>query len=346
MTVIAQAFFLIVTLLAAAQARAAEGDTSIERHSESVSTPTELVMVVRPAVRLDAVKVDHDLALAEIVDLATIPLQHRSEVERHLKTIVLTDRPALGEERAFSQEGLESVIGEATRRLEAAGFDVTWRLPRRSRIFRSLDISAALVLQQLEVELRGKCEGCELQLRAYEFPRELTKLDTRELKSWTLVARSERPRGSFAIPLHLEFTSGRRQTVMLTGMVDYWRSLPVMSRSLNAGEKVRETDYKFERRNVSYSFDEPASVAEISGAVVARGLQAGEPLLRNFLRREQLVKYGDIVRVQIGGETYSISTEGIAQSAAALGESVQVRVGKNKKLVSGILKEKGLVEIQ
>jgi flagella basal body P-ring formation protein FlgA len=144
----------------------------------------------------------------------------------------------------------------------------------------------------------------------------------------------------------LEFKNGKTQTVMLSGMVDYWRTLPVVTRSLNAGEKIRDADVKLERRNVSFSFDEPATVGEINGSVAARGMQAGEPLLRGVLRREQLVKFGDVVRVQVGGETYSISAEGVAQSAAALGETVQVRVGKNKKMVSGVLKEKGLVEIQ
>jgi flagella basal body P-ring formation protein FlgA len=331
MTVIAQAFFLIVTVLAAVQARAASVD---------------LLMVVRPAVRLDSANTEHDLALVEIVDLATVPLGHRTEVERHLRSIILTDRPGIGEERAFSQEGLEPVIAEATRRLEAAGFEVTWRLPRRSHIYRTLEFGAGAVLKKLEEELRSKCNGCELQLRSYDFPRELTKLDSKELRSWTVMARSERPRGSFAIPLQLDFRDGKRKTVMLSGMVDYWRTLPVVTRSLNANEKIRESDIKLERRNVSFSFDEPAALAEIEGSVAARGMQAGEPLMRGILRREQLVKYGDIVRVQVGGDTYSISTEGVAQSAAALGETVQVRVGKNKKMLSGVLKEKGLVEIR
>ena len=46
------------------------------------------------------------------------------------------------------------------------------------------------------------------------------------------------------------------------------------------------------RRNVSFSFDEPATVGEIDGSVAARGMQAGEPLLRGVLRREQLVSPG------------------------------------------------------
>lgn len=335
MTVIAQAFFLIAALAAAAHAA--------DRPRGAVGA---LVMVVRPAVRLDSANTAHDLALSEIVDLATVPVLHRAEVERHLKTIVLTDRPAVGEERAFSQEGLESVTGEATRRLEAAGFDVTWRLPRRSQIHRTLELSAGSVLRKLEEELRSKCNGCELQLRGYEYPQELAKIETDDLRSWTMIARSERPRGSFAVPLQLDFNNGKHRTVMLTGMVEYWRTVPVLNRSLNAGEKIRNSDVKLERRNVSFSFDEPAVMSDVEGAVAARGMQTGEPLMRGHLRPEQIVKYGDVVRVLVGGDTYSISTEGVAQSAAALGETLQVRVGKNRKLVSGVLKEKGLVEIQ
>lgn len=331
MTVFVQAFFLIATLLAASYARA-EG--------------TEISMVIRPAIQLDSSTTEHDLVLSELVDLSTIPTQHRAEVERHLKAVVLTDRPAIGEERSFTQEGLESIVSEATRRLETAGYAVTWRLPRRSQIFRNIELNQRAVQKKLEQELLTRCNGCEVQLRGFSYPPELSKVNVSELRSWEIISRTERPRGSFAFPIQLDFTNGRRQTVMLSGMVEYWRTLPVLSKALNAGEKILEADVKLERRNVSFFFDEPASMKDLEGAVASRGMQAGEPVTRGLLRREQLVKFGDVVRVQVGGESYSISTEGIAQTAAALGESVQVRVGKNRKLVSGILKEKGLVELQ
>jgi flagella basal body P-ring formation protein FlgA len=36
----------------------------------------------------------------------------------------------------------------------------------------------------------------------------------------------------------------------------------------------------------------------------------------------------------------------VAQAAAALGENLRVKVSHSQKLVNGVLKEKGLVEIQ
>ena len=137
-----------------------------------------------------------------------------------------------------------------------------------------------------------------------------------------------------------------RKTMMVTGMVELYSDVPVATRAMSASEKFSLSDYKLERRNITFGFDAPASTFDIENSVTARSLGVGEALWKSSLRREQLVRFGDPVRVQVGGETWSVTSEGIAQGPAALGESVRVKVGKNQKLVSGILKEKGLVEIQ
>lgn len=330
MTIVLQAFFLIVTIFAAI----AEGAVAIEDHT--------MTIVIRPAVNLDAATVSNDLTLAEIIDPATIPAVDREIVLRHLRAIALTDRPNIGEERTFTQEGLESIVSEASRRLEAAGYTIEWKIPRRSQVSRKNAFNREAATKLLQDEFTARCGGCDVQLKRIDWP----QTDAMKVASWRFAFRSERPRGSFSVPMEFELVGGGKKTLMLSGQVEFFAQVPVATRAINAGDKFAAGDCNPERRNITYILDAPAAMQDFDGAVAARGLAMGEPIWKASLRREQLVRFGDPVRIQSGGETWSVTTDGIAQGPAALGESVRVKVGKTQKLVSGVLKEKGLVEIQ
>ncbi len=347
MTVLVEAFFLAAMMVAAIFA--GHNAWSAEQAPPRVGLAVEdrsLLIVIRPAVNLETedAGVEHDLTLADIVDTATISKDDRETVMRHLKAVAITDRPKIGEERAFTQEGLEAVVGEAGRRLEAAGYTVEWKIPRRSHIVRKTNFTRETVVKQLQATFGERCGGCEVIVRRLDLP-SVTGL---KIQSWRLNARAEKPRGSFAVPVEidLEGPNSVRKTMMLTGMVEFYSDVPVATRAIQASEKFSLSDYKIERRNITFGFDAPASTVDIENSVAARSLSIGEALWKSSLRREQLVRFGDPVRVQVGGDTWSVTSDGIAQGPAAIGEAVRVKVGKTQKLVSGILKEKGLVEIQ
>jgi flagella basal body P-ring formation protein FlgA len=328
MTVFLQALFFVLTLLAAWQSHAADPVT----------------IIVRPAVELmSADGLSRELSLAELVDLKAVRKSDRAEIERHLRQIGLTDRPAIGEERLFTQEGLEPIVAEAERRLAAAGFRSEWKVPRRARVVRQSKFSFQEIEKTLRTELQNKCEDCEIRIGAIEVPVEAKRW---AVNDWAIQSRNERPRGSFAWPLQVQLSDGTRRSLMVTGTVEYFRTVPVLTRAIQGGEKIGSVDRRLERRNITFSLDEPASDSELDRGVAARNMAAGESLWRASLRKEQVVRYGDIVRVQAGSEMFTVSTEGVALSAAALGDPIQVRVGKLQKKVSGILKEKGLVEIR
>lgn len=341
-----KAFFLtammIATIAAGSTARSADG---VAPRSAIAVEDRALTIVIRPAVNLEqqaATEASSDLTLAEIVDAATIPPADRAAVMAHLKAVALTDRPKMGEERTFTQEGLETIVSEASRRLEAAGYTIEWKIPRRSHILRKNVFNRESVSILLQKEFAEKCGGCEVILRRVDLP----VVSMLNIQSWRLLMRGEKPRGSFAVPVEFELAGDLKKTLMISGQAEFFAQVPTATRAIQGSEKITAADFKIERKDITYALDAPVDAKEFEGAVAARGLGIGEPIWKSSIRREQLVRFGDPVRVQAGGESWSVTTEGIAQGPAALGETVRVKVGKTMKLVSGILKEKGLVEIQ
>ncbi len=231
------AIFLIATVLASGYANAALGTAA--RVAGAAVEDHSMTIVIRPAVNLEApadAATSHDLTLAEIVDPATIPSDAREAVMRHLRAIALTDRPNLGEERTFTQEGLEAIVGEASRRLEAAGYTIEWKIPRRSSVSRRNSFSKDAALKLLREEFVTRCGGCDVQFKRVDWP----ATEALKISSWSFAFRGDRPRGSFSVPLELELASGKnettKKTLMVSGQVEFFSEVPVATRAMNAGE--------------------------------------------------------------------------------------------------------------
>lgn len=338
MVVLGEALFLAVSLVAAVFA----GSSA---QAEMPVVDRSLTIVIRPAVNL-AIESSGEVTLADIVDVATIPAEERVSVIRHLQSVGLTDRPKPGDERTFTQEGLEAVVGEASRRLEAAGYTVEWKIPRRSHIIRKNTFSRESVTKALTDEFRDRCSGCEVSITRLDLPN-VTNL---KIQTWRLNPRAEKPRGSFAAPIDFEIGApgegATRKTLMVTGQAAFYAQVPIATRALQGGEKIANIDFKVERKDITFALDAVANTRDFETSVTSRSLAIGEAIWKGSLRREQIVRFGDPVRVVIGGETWSVTSDGVAQGPAALGESIRVKVGKSQKLVSGVLKEKSLVEVQ
>lgn len=315
--------------------------------AESVppSPPEPMKLAVRPSVSLDtsstASSERTELTIAEIVDPATISPDKREEVLRLLAAVTLTDRPQAGEDRTFSQEGLESIVAEATHRLEAAGYVVEWKIPRRCRVSIRPLFDNSRIEDALKKEFLRQCEDCDVAIRRLDVP----ALEQNKVSSWSLSQGPMRPRGSFAVPVELVLVGGAKKSLMLTGLAEFTQTVPVAAQALTAGQPLTSDNVRWEKRSVTYATDRAPKAELLLRSETARGIAAGEVLWQGSVRQAIAVRFGDPVRVMVGGDDWSVSVDGISQGQGAVGDAVRVKVGRSQKLVSGILKEKGLVEV-
>ena len=310
-------------------------------------------IAIRPTIEVGLIeapaKDQGPITLGDLVDAATIPIEVRDGVLRQLVRVEICDRPLPGEERVFTSEGLADIVGEAGRRLETAGYLVEWRVPARSSVVSSLGPKA--FDQALRRELLVHCQDCSIELSRVVWPESIgpgsiVTAQSGQLKALKVKPFGARPRGSFATGVEITLRSGKSVQGSVSGVVNFQADVPVLARAVTAGEKIEALDFQISHRDITYLSDTPVNPKELSGMVTSRGLPAGEVLVRSHFRKELVLKFGDPVRIQVGGDAWSVSAEGTAQSPAALGETVKVKVNRSQKLVSGVLKEKGLVEIQ
>ncbi|MES2854315.1 MAG: flagellar basal body P-ring formation chaperone FlgA, partial [Bdellovibrionota bacterium] len=105
-------------------------------------------------------------------------------------------------------------------------------------------------------------------------------------------------------------------------------------------------DFTLTSRDVTFTNDVAAGSADFESSVAARQLPAGQVVWRSVLRREVAIKYGDVVKVIAGTPDWEVTMDGVSQVSGYIGDNVRVKIPRTQKIVSGILKEKGRVEVQ
>jgi flagella basal body P-ring formation protein FlgA len=321
--------FLFALVIAAVSSTAfADGEASIQ---------------VKPVVEVDGT--NSEITFGDLIVVHGI----NENLIQDLRETKLADTPKAGESRSFTALALEEPLRPLLRRLEdRTGERVTLRVPPRITVTRKIfKITNEMIEAELKVQLKAVCEECRFDITNVRMP---IVAGASQGVSWSLKMRPELPKGSFSIPLEVKNADGSRRTFWVAGQVTVMKNVPVLARAVEIGEKLRNEDFVKEMKDVTYATDVAPTATDLETSVTARSMAAGQILWRNALKREVAVKNGDIVKVVTGGEsesaTWQISIDGVSQVQGYIGDMVKVKITKTQKLVSGILKEKGLVEVR
>ncbi|MBV8679320.1 MAG: flagellar basal body P-ring formation protein FlgA [Aquitalea sp.] len=119
----------------------------------------------------------------------------------------------------------------------------------------------------------------------------------------------------------------------------------VLTRSVSAGDVLQEGDVKLvEVTNPAMARNVLKEPAQAIGQSMRSGAPAGS-WLRNFMvHAPYAVRAGQPVKVQAGGEGFSVLSEGVANGNAAVGEAVSVRLSGGR-VVRGLVQPDGTVSL-
>ncbi len=351
--------------IGATQMALAAEDGSSSSSTESSVTTDPGVLVVKPVVEVDGT---HDIMLNDLVEARGAS----QAVVNAIRDVRLSDAPKREESRYFTAEDLSQALKVNLRQvLQTTGELPRFRIPSRVVVTRkSLKIKADDVQKSVLEQFKMLCADCEFEFTSFNIPI-LPRYISAD-HTWSVRARAELPKGSFTLPFEIRSTAsdaggkneaelangknanGKLSTPASSDIKLYWvsgqvvirRKGAVASRSANIGERLHQEDYEMKLHDVTFSSDSPATAAEISNSVLARAISAGDLIWRSELRREMAIKNGDPVKVVAGSGDWEVTIDGISQSSAYVGDLVRVKIPRTQKLVSGVLRDKGVVELQ
>jgi flagella basal body P-ring formation protein FlgA len=314
--------------------------TGLSMPSALAQSESGAVIQVRSVVEVDGSKSDitlGDLVVARDLSEATLAL---------VSQVRVADMPKAGESRTFTAAVFEQIVRPQLREIEdKTGERISLRVPTRVTVARSaFQMRPKDVEASLRSQLKALCGDCEFEITGLNLP--LIPATTANGSSWQIRMRPEIPKGNFSVPVEVTSAEGARRNYWISGTLSVRREVPVAARALQFGEKIQSQDFNMQMRDVTFSADVGASSADFDSSVVARQIGAGQIIWRNSLRRELAMKSGDVVKVTAGGESWQITIDGVAQSNGYIGDVVRVKIPRTQKLVSGVLREKGVVEVQ
>lgn len=298
-----------------------------------------IVVQVRSAVEVDGKK--SEITLGDLVVMHGLD----ADVLAAIQNVRLADTPKAGESRSFTAMGLEQVFRQHLRDLERErGEKLTLRIPTRVTVVRqSFHLRPEDIQAELKRQMAELCSDCVFEISNLSLPALPTTVTTGS--SWTLKMRHEMPKGTFSLPIEVANDDGSKRSYWISGSVTISKNVPVAGRSLQVGERMQAQDFSIQMKDITFSTDVAASESDLATSVAARQIAAGQIVWRSSLRREMAVKNGDIVKVVAGQDGWQITIDGIAQGSAYIGDSVNVKIPRTQKLISGLLTEKGVVEV-
>lgn len=311
-----------------------------DRRAFASDTPQPMIQV-KSVIEVDGSK--PDITLGDLI--VTRGFSH--DVVDAIGSVRLADAPNAGEARSFTELGLLQIIRARLQSIKRPVdmANVVLRVPSRVTVTRKkFRLGHEEVKKEMLTRFQSLCTDCQFEISGLSLP--AIDLKAHAGSSWRIRFRNELPKGSFSLPLDVTRADGSSQTFWIAGTLTVLRRVPVASRSLMSGEKLSSVDFTMSLKDVTFAHDVPADDQEITESVAARAIGAGQIIWRNQIRRPMAVQSGEPVKVVAGTEDWQISIDGVSQMAGHIGESIRVRIPRTQKVISGLLKEKGIVEVR
>ncbi|MBL4763592.1 MAG: flagellar basal body P-ring formation protein FlgA [Gammaproteobacteria bacterium] len=171
-----------------------------------------------------------------------------------------------------------------------------------------------------------------LRLRYCNTPLEVTSTSKRKkIGRFTLkVTCFDKKRWAIHVPLELKA----------------YESVVVSTRHIPRGQTLTTSNITVEEREVSrlnqgYFSETPLAL----GSIATRRIPINKVIAPNFIAAPKMVKKGEVVSIQANTSGLSIKATGIALSAGGLGDLIQVKNSKTRRIVEGRVSAVGQVTI-
>lgn len=205
------------------------------------------------------------------------------------------------------------------------------------------DISYNSVSFDLFNSYKKLCDNCSFSLKNISIP----KLKTVKNKAEITIDYSQvKLTGPFLIPVLVKQDEKQEQYWISGQMVIKQKGL-LATRMIQGGQVLTESDFK--KGDVEITFQKDQLVTDFSqlkGSRLNRFFTKDQAVFMSNLKKELVLNRGMNVKALLGTENMEISVNATAEEAGAIGDIIRIKTSDTGKILSGLIVEKGLVEIQ
>jgi flagella basal body P-ring formation protein FlgA len=155
-----------------------------------------------------------------------------------------------------------------------------------------------------------------------------------------------RPFGNCWVKVYFFRNDGIFQTTNLNLQVSLFQNVLVAKKSIKQGENLTSELFDVARREVTSLADPPiVSPGELEGMSATRAMASGKTLTQSFLKKQEIVKRGDLVSIEYSSGSIKITASGEVKESGCLGETIKVKNMSSSKIISAVVQDEKTVKI-
>lgn len=277
----------------------------------------------------------------EITIASTIEVSPRSSINAFdvVEAKNMTDSVAEElKEVVLSTEGKNETLSKAALAKLLRGVKARFVLPSEMKLLRSRNaISRMEVERKVKNKIYADCNACEVQVVVSNIPQNLSS-------DWELDLNIDLTKKTVMIPIYSASNASLKNWIVAE--IKRYQKVPVLNQSVKFGEVLSPEMFTVEKREISNVRNTFQNLEALEGMQASRFLNAGQLVQYGDVKREQVLKRGQMVKAIVGNNSFEVVISAEAQEAGSVGEIVKVKNLDSQRVFAGKIIERGVVRIE
>ncbi|MCC2677601.1 MAG: flagellar protein FlgA [Pseudobdellovibrio sp.] len=276
----------------------------------------------------------------ELVIPSTVEVSPRSQINVYdiVEAKNLTDEVMTALQEIVIPENKVSTItkGELARMLYSV--KARFVLPNGLKILKSSGaVSRMEVERKIKNKINADCASCEVQVLISNVPQNIES-------DWAMDLNIDLSKKNVMIPVYSTKNSNSKGWIVAE--LKRYKNVPVLNQSVKVGDVLTEEMLTIEKREMLNVRDTYQSMGSLVGMQAIRFLNAGQVVQFSDVKKEQLVKKGQMVKAIVGNNAFEVAITAEVQEGGSAGEVVKVKNLDSQKVFAAKIIERGVVRIE
>jgi len=211
-------------------------------------------------------------------------------------------------------------------------------LPTELKIIRSRSsISRMEVERKIKNKIYSLCSNCDAQVQVSSVPNNMES-------DWTLDLNIDLSKSTVMVPVFA--TKNTNMKGWIVAEIKKYQNLPVLNKAVKIGDILTEDMLSLEKRQILNSHNIMQTIESISGMQATRFLNVGQVVQFTDVKKEQILKKGQMVSAMVGGIDFEVAISAEVQESGAVGDMVKIKNLDSQKIFSAKIVNRGIVRIE
>jgi flagella basal body P-ring formation protein FlgA len=222
------------------------------------------------------------------------------------------------------------------------GIEAFYLFPSEIKILRSRqNVSRMEMERKIKNQLLSRIE------KEHSFPEyqiQINSVPQNLLSDWSIDLNIDLNKSSVMIPIYSDSNSQRKGWV--TVEIKKYAQAAILNRSVKVGEVITADMMSLQKRLIQNQHEAVTDSQSIIGMQARRYLSPGQVLSFRDLKKETIMKKGQIVKAVFGKGQFDIAISAIVEESGSVGDIIKVKNLDSQKMFAAQIVERGLVKIE